>query len=148
MQEPQIVINWGAIAACVVGGMVFGFLWYGPIFGRIWGRLMGFAADFKPTPAQMKKAMILQVVSLFLMAYVLAHSGQIWRPSVWNYPGDEGPDFMWGFMSAFFTWIGFFLPMQFSKVAWENRPWKLFFINIGHDFINLQIISQILAHWR
>src|SRR6185436_14843632 len=110
MQEPNIVINWAAIAACVVAGMVFGFLWYGPIWGKTWGRLMGFPADFKPTPGHMKKALVLQALSLFLIAYVLAHSGQIWRPSVWGFQGDEGPDFMWGFMSAFFTWLGFFLP--------------------------------------
>jgi hypothetical protein len=146
--EPNIVINWGAIAACVVAGMVFGFLWYGPIFGKTWAKLMNFPADFKPDSAVMRKALILQVVGLFLMTYVLAHSGQVWRPSVWGIQVDEGPAFMWGFMSAFFTWVGFFIPMQFSKVAWENRPWKLFFINIAHDFLLLVIISEILAYWR
>ncbi|MER2512837.1 MAG: DUF1761 domain-containing protein [Nitrosomonas ureae] len=51
-------------------------------------------------------------------------------------------------MSAFFTWIGFYIPMQFSKVAWENRPWKVFFINTVHDFILLLIFSTIFAYWR
>jgi hypothetical protein len=148
MQNPHLILNWGAIAAAMVACFVFGGLWYGPIMGKTWAKLMKFPANFKPTPAEMKKALAIQVVSLFLITWVIAHTGQVWRPSVWGVGPDQGPDWMWGFFCGFFTWIGFFVPLQLNKVAWEMRPWKLFFINAAHDFINLQIISQILAHWR
>jgi hypothetical protein len=148
MAEPNLIINFAAIGVSIIAGMVVGFLWYGPVFGKVWARLMGMPEDFKPTKDAMTKAMVLQVAGLFLTSYVLAHSGQVWRPSVWGAGVDEGSALMWGFMSAFFTWIGFYIPMQFSKVAWENRPWKLFFINIGHDFAVLLTISVILAAWR
>ncbi|MCC6278550.1 MAG: DUF1761 domain-containing protein [Oligoflexia bacterium] len=148
MVEPKLIINFYAILASIGAGMVFGFLWYGPIFGKAWAKGMGLSSSFAPSKKQMQKAMVLQVIGLFLMAYVLAHSGQIWRPSVWGLGEDGGSPLTWGFMSAFFTWLGFYVPMQFSKVAWENRPWKIFFINAGHDFLNLFIISTILAYWR
>ncbi|MEK6629091.1 MAG: DUF1761 domain-containing protein [Bdellovibrionota bacterium] len=148
MMQPYLIINYYAIITSVVVGMVLGFLWYGPLFGKSWAQAMGFASDFKPDSKKMAQAMVLQALGLLLMSYVLAHSGQVWRPSVWGVGVDEGSVFMWGFMSAFFTWIGFYIPMQFSKVAWENRPWKLFFINIGHDFVILFSISMILAMWR
>lgn len=148
MVQPNLIINFFAIGTCVIAGMIFGFLWYGPIFGKIWARGMGMPADFKPDSKTMARAMLLQVVGLFLISYVLAHSGQVWRPSVWGVGTDEGSNLMWAFMSTFFTWIGFYIPMQFSKVAWENRPWKVFFINAGHDFILLFIFSTILAYWR
>jgi hypothetical protein len=38
--------------------------------------------------------------------------------------------------------------MQLGKIAWEMRSWKLFLINTAHDFVILQVIAQILAHWR
>lgn len=148
MGQPSLIINYFAIISSVAAGMVLGFLWYGPLFGKSWARGMGFAADLKPDSKKMTQAMILQALGLLLISYVLAHSSQIWRPSVWGVGVDEGSVFMWGFMSAFFTWIGFFIPMQLSKVAWENRPWKIFFINIGHDFLILFTISMILAGWR
>ena len=147
MTQPTLTFNWIAVGAATVAGFVWGFLWYGPICGKPWAKLMGFPADFKPDQKKMTQAMILQFVGLFLMTFVIAHSVQIWRPSVWGLGGD-GPNSNYGFLCGFFTWIGFFIPQQFGKVAWEGRPWKLFFINIVHDFVNLQIISQILAHWR
>ena len=148
MVQPNLIINYPAILVSVLAGMIFGFMWYGPMFGKTWGKLMGFSADFKPTPSVMRRALLLQFIGLFFISYVLAHAGQVWRPSVWGLGEDQGSNAMWAFMSTFFTWVGFYIPMQFGKVAWENRPWKLFFINAGHDFLNLFIISLILSYWR
>lgn len=145
--HPHIALNWIGIVAAVVAAFVFGWIWYGPLFGRTWGKIMGFNMDKKPDMKSMRKGMILQLVGCFLTAYVLAHSNQVWRPSVWGVGADQS-DCVYGFFGGFFTWLGFYVPIQLGKVAWENRPWKLFFINASHDFINLQIISQILAYLR
>src|SRR5688500_2921290 len=50
MTQPNLVINYAAIGVCVLWGMVFGFVWYGPLFGKLWARLMNFPTDFEPTP--------------------------------------------------------------------------------------------------
>lgn len=148
MTHPSLIINYYAILAAMAAAFVFGFLWYGPLLGKVWAKEMGLPADFKPDQKKMMIAMVLQVVGLFLTSYVLAHSGQVWRPSVWGVGADEGSNYMWGIMSAFFTWLGFYVPMQFGKVAWEGRSWKLFGLNTTHDFLNLSIMSLILAYWR
>ena len=147
MTHPNIVLNWPAILSAVVAAFVLGGIWYGPLFGKMWAGLMGFKMDQKPEPKVLRKAMIIQFVGTFLAAYVLAHSGAVWRGSVWGV-GSDGPDAMYGFFAGFFTWLGFYVPLQLNKVAWEMKPWKLFFINSGHDFVSLQIMAQILAHWR
>lgn len=145
--KPEIVLHWPAIAAAVVAAFAFGGVWYGPLFGKTWGALMGMPMDRKPEPAVMKRAFANQLVGTFLTAFVLAHSVSVWRPSVWG-AGADAPSVTYGFLCGFFTWLGFYVPLQLSKISWENRPWKLFFINAAHDFISLQFISQILAHWR
>jgi hypothetical protein len=53
-----------------------------------------------------------------------------------------------GFYSAFFTWIGFYVPLLLSGVAWENKSWKLFGINAGYYFTALLAAGMILAFWR
>lgn len=147
MNTPNIVFHWPAMGASVAAAFVFGGLWYGPILGKTWGRLMGMNMEQKPDAKLMRKAMLLQFIGTCLVTFVLAQSVQVWRPSVWGV-GADGPDTMYGFLSGFFTWIGFYVPLQLSKIAWENKPWGVFFINTGHDFINLQLIALILACWH
>ncbi|MBI1859896.1 MAG: DUF1761 domain-containing protein [Deltaproteobacteria bacterium] len=145
--HPNIIIHWPAIIVTTIVSFAFGGLWYMTLFGNTWAKLMNCDVSKKPEPAAMRKSFALQVLGLFLMTYVMAHSGQVWRASVWGAGADQA-DHIYGFFNGFFTWLGFFVPMQFGKVSWEGRPWKLFVINAGHDFINLQIIGQILAHWH
>lgn len=148
MKEPNLIINYGAILVATFAGFVFGGVWYGPLFGKKWAGLMGMDFSKKPPAGVMKKALMLQAVGLFLTAYVLAHSIQVWMPSVWGHESGTGPFYIYGFFGAFFTWLGFYVPMQLGKISWEMRPNKLFLINASHDFVNLLIMSMILAYWR
>ncbi|MBY0470428.1 DUF1761 domain-containing protein [bacterium] len=147
MTHPQIVLNWKLIFLAMVAAFIFGFLWYGPLFGKIWGKAMGYNMNRKPKQSEMMKGLSLQVVILFLTTFVLAHLTQVWRPSVWGV-GKDFPDFTYGFSAGFFTWLGFYVPHQLSKIAWEMRSWKVFLINTAHDFIVLQILAQILSCTR
>ncbi len=147
--QPHIHINWLAIAAAVVASMAIGFLWYGPLFGKAWAKEMGMAPDFKPTNKQFATAMILQFIGAFLTVYVLAHSEEIWRPfSTWGLGTGDGPNALFGLMSAFFTWLGFFLPQHLGAVAWENKSWKLCAMNTSGSFAILLSQGMILACWR
>jgi hypothetical protein len=146
---PNIHINWFAILAAVVAGMVIGFVWFGPLFGKVWAREMKFPPDYRPTSAVMIKATVLQLIGTFLTVYVLAHSEEIWRPfSTWGLGATDGPGWMFGVMCAFFTWLGFYVPQLLGGVAWENKSWKLFSINAAGNFITLLAQGLILATWR
>jgi hypothetical protein len=144
--QALILVNWWAILVSVIAVMIVGGLWYGPLFGARWAQGMGMDMSQKPDPKVMKRAFALQIFGAFLTAYVLTHTVNVWRPTAWSLDGD-GSSFSYGFFGGFFVWLGFYVPMQLSKVAWENRPWTVFLINTGHDFVNLQIISQIVSHW-
>lgn len=148
MEYPQITINYLAIVLALVVAFVWSGLYYGPLMGKRWAKEMNMDFTKKPDKKVMQKAFALNIIATFLVCYVLAHYNQVWRPSVWGHIGTDGPSWSYGFWGAFFTWIGFFVPMQMNKVAWEMRSWRLLVINVVHDFIQLQIISQILAHLR
>ncbi|MEQ1773482.1 MAG: DUF1761 domain-containing protein [Burkholderiales bacterium] len=145
--QPVIHLNWFAIAAAVLANIIIGFLWYGPILGKAWMREMGISPDHKPDPAVMKRSMIIMIVSAFLTATVLAHTVAVWRPSTWN-AGTDAANAIYGFASAFFTWIGFFVPVLLAGVAWENKSLRLFGINAGYHFVALLAAGMILAFWR
>ena len=145
--HPDIHINYIAILAAVVVNYIIGFLWYGPLFGKTWMAEMKIPADSKPAPGAMLRGSILMVIGSFLTAYVLAHDTQVWRASVWH-AGEDMANWQYGFYAGFFVWLGFYVPMSLGGVAWENKSWKLFSLNVAYQFVSLQAVGAILANLR
>ncbi len=144
--HPNIHLDAMPIILAVVASFVFGWIWHGPLFGKTWLKLMNLPLDITPNYRLMLRAMALGLVATFLTSYVLVFSTNVWRPSVWIPSTMDDSWQIYGFMSGFFTWLGFYLPTSLSSVAWEGRSWKLFMLNILYSFFNLQIISMIVAY--
>lgn len=142
---PALAVNPLAVLVCAVVAMPVGFLWFGPLFGRHWAKAMGF--DHEQNPSGMGKAMALFALGNLLIAWVLAHSLEIWRPSVWN-AGEDAGAHVYALSAALWTWIGFFVPLQIGRVAWEKKGWNLVAINASFDLTRLLLFSFILAYWR
>jgi hypothetical protein len=121
-----------ALISAVVASFVFGFLWYGPLFGKTWAGLMGFkmedCKDKKPPVSALLLTLLGAAFTVFAMAYIIN-----------NYK----PDCNFG--AAFLIWLGFYVPLLFGSVTWEQRPWKLFALNAVYYFLNLQLIATILT---
>lgn len=145
--EPTISINIPAILACVVAAMVVGFLWFGPLFGKPWARHMGMEDMEAPGGAAMARSMALFALGNFLIAYAFLHGIDVWRASSWGLSPDIANTTL-VFNSAFFTWLGFFLPIQIGRVAWEQKGWGLVTINAAFDLVRLLIFAVILIYWR
>ncbi|MBK9294851.1 MAG: DUF1761 domain-containing protein [Oligoflexia bacterium] len=145
----MLFLNWPAIALAIILSYILGALWFGPLFGKQWAECMGikFGPENKPAAKAMKRAFFLQFVGTIFTVYVLAYTINVWRPTVWGV-GTDASNFQYAFCAAVFTWIGFYVPTQLGRVSWENRPWKLFFINSAHNFVNLLIISLVLSYWK
>jgi hypothetical protein len=140
----EIKINIIAILVAVVVNFVLGFIWFTPLFGKAWGKEMGYDSNLKPDNKVMIKGMVFMVVGNFLFAWVLAHNIAAWLfvPGV-----KEMSPLTNGLMSAFFTWLGFYFPGQLGATVWEKKSWKLFAINSGYSLISLVVVSLILTHW-
>ena len=138
----QIHINYLAIIIAVVANFIFGFIWYTPLFGKAWGRELGMDMSKKPPSSEMIRGMIFMVIGSFLLAFVFAHNIAAWSfvPAM-----KENGAFANAMMAAVFTWLGFFLPVDLSAVAWERKSWTLFFINTGYHLLSLIIMALILT---
>jgi hypothetical protein len=139
----QIKINFIAIIIAVVANFILGALWYMPLFGRIWGREMGYDMNQKPQKSEMAKGMIFMVIGNFLLAWVFAHNMAAWSfvPETKSFT-----PFTNAIMSSVFTWLGFYFPLDLSSTAWERKSWTLFFINTGYHLLSLILIAMILAY--
>ncbi|MFT6866197.1 MAG: hypothetical protein ACJA08_001026 [Cyclobacteriaceae bacterium] len=143
---PEININMMAILIVVVANFIFGFLWYTPIFGKLWAKEMGFDPNQKPQTGAMIKGMVFMVIGNFLFAWVLANNMSVWNPVTWGLPPSDMSPMANASMAAVFTWLGFYLPVDIGAVTWEGKSWKLFAINTGYHFLSLVIAAMILAH--
>ncbi len=141
---PHIEINYVAILIAVVANFILGFIWYTPLFGKVWGKEMGFDMTQKPPASVMVKGMVIMIIGNFLMAFVFAHNIAAWNPVTWGLPASTESPASMALMAAFFTWLGFFLPLDLNTVAWEMKSWKLFFINTSYHLLSLIIVAFIL----
>ena len=143
--EQDLNINLLAVLLAVVANFILGFLWYTPIFGNAWAKELGFDITVKPPASVMVRGMAIMVIGNFLLAYVLAHN-----IAAWTYvPGMDSMPVIGKILNAsVFTWLGFYLPGDLSRVAWEKESWKLFWINTGYHFLMLLVAATILTLMR
>jgi hypothetical protein len=145
--QPDIHLNWAAVLVSVVVSFVIGGLWYGPLFGKVWMKGMGYESGWKPARNEMLKSMAITILGILFMADVLAWTVAGWRPSTWNAGTDSSPA-VYGFFAAFFSWLGFVVPVLLNNVAFERKKWAVFAINAAHQFVAMLAMGMILAYWR
>lgn len=140
----ELKINMVAVLVAVVVNFFLGFIWYTPLFGKTWGKEMGYDPTMKPDKSVMMKGLIFMLIGNFLFAWVLAHN-----IAAWNFvPGvNEMNPLSKGLNAAIFTWLGFFLPGELGATVWQKHSWKLFGINTGYHLISLIVVALILTHW-
>ena len=134
----DIPINWLAVVAAGVANMVVGYLWYGPLFGKMWKGLMGFTDEsMKSMPVTMTMAMVWGFVASLVMAYVLARfafvSGAI--------------DVMGALTLAFWVWLGFLATQSVGAYLWEGKPFKLFVLCAANQLISIALMAVVLVLW-
>ncbi len=135
-------INYISVLACGVIAMVLGFVWYGPIFGKTWLRIIGASeADLAARKDMQKRAMPLYLVSFVLalfQAYVLAHFIKGWEDA-------QGTE------TALWIFAGFIVPTIAAASMWNNDrgsiAWARFLIQGGYYLVLFGIFGFILGTW-
>ena len=140
----QIPINYLAVGGAAIASMVIGFLWYGPLFGKMWMALSGITQE--QIAASKKKGMTKQYALMFVgslvMAYVLAHA-LVFASAYLKTSGVSA-----GLMAGFWNWLGFVAPVTLGSVLWEGKSPKLWILNNGYYLVSLLLMGVILALWQ
>jgi hypothetical protein len=137
-------INVFAILVAVVANFIIQMIWYTSLFSKTWSKEMGYDPNMRPDKKAMIKGVALSIVGTFLFVWVLA-----FYLAGWQYiPGaKEMSPLVTGINSAISVWIGFFVPVQLSRVVWEKHSWKLFSIISGYHLIATGVVTLILSYW-
>ena len=121
----------------VILNMGVGMLWYGPIFGEMWMKLVGITKKDieKAMKTGMQKTYALALFSAFIMSYVTGIM-------ITNFGAETVFE---GMLIGFVLWIGFIATTMFNRVLWENAPTKLYLIQISHFLVVLMLTSIIFV---
>ncbi len=140
----ELQVNYVAIVVAVLVNFILGFIWYTPLFGKTWGKEMGYDPNMKPDKSIMIRGMLFMLIGNFLFAWVLAHNIAAWM----FVPGvkEMGPARN-ALSAAIFTWLGFYFPGELGGTVWERHSWKLFWINTGYNLVSLLVVALILTYW-
>jgi hypothetical protein len=132
-------VNWWAVIVCTVLGMVIGFIWYGPLFGKPWGKITGWTSEkvaalpkgkwyFSYTLAFIAAFIIALVLAIALLATGAAGIGD-------------------GIITAIILWVGFTGATIGINMTFERRPLSLYGIEAGHHLLALIAYAIVLSLW-
>ena len=142
----MVPVNYLAILASAVVAIIIGGIWFGPLFGKSWMKMMGMdkMSPEEMTEGKKKMPMLygIQFVGALVMAFVLSHS-LVFASAYLNESGIAA-----GLMSGFWNWLGFIAPVTIGVVLWEGKPWKLWAIIAGNWLVTLCAMGVILSLWQ
>ncbi|OGG07451.1 hypothetical protein A2872_02510 [Candidatus Gottesmanbacteria bacterium RIFCSPHIGHO2_01_FULL_42_12] len=140
----QVYVNYPAVLLSAVAGMVIGFLWYGPLFGKQWMKLTEMKPDKKMVADnQMTTTYTLMFGSLLVMAYVLAHF-------VW-YAAPGSLTLFIAVKTAVWAWLGFVATYALTKFLFnpnKRPPLMLLAIDTGYYLATLMVMGLIFGFLR
>jgi len=140
----MVPVNYFAVLVSAISSMVIGFLWYGPIFGKIWASLQGWTSqmmDEQKAKGGMGKSYALMFIGSLLMSFVLSHA-IVFASTYLKVAGVSA-----GLTAGFWNWLGFIAPVTLGSVLWEGKSWKLWILNNGYYLVTLLVMGTILAVW-
>ena len=130
-----IQVNYVAVAVAGLSAMIVGSVWYGPLFGKAWMKLVGISkTDVK------KEEMPILYGVMFVGALV---EGYILSLFI-HYAGAY--TLLNGAKTGLWAWLGFVAPVMLGNYMFAKRPLKLFQIDAGYALVNLLVMGAIIAY--
>lgn len=123
-------LPWLAMGVSLVAAFVIGSLWYGPLFGKAWMKLVNIK---NPDPSKMGRGIMIELLFTIVRVLTLGIAFTYIAPT--TFLGHQ-------LLACLFLW-GAGLAIIGSKVAWEGISWKLFFIDAGRLFVDLHVMALI-----
>jgi hypothetical protein len=130
-----ISLNWLAVGVATLAKFFLGWIWFGPLFGKLWRQLVGMSE------ARMKaiigKAIVYDLVTTFILSTVLAYVVRYAGATFWAQ----------GAVIGFLCWLGFIGSTTFAATLYEQRPLKFWFLTNSYHAIALAVMGAILVVW-
>jgi hypothetical protein len=138
----MLPINLLSVLVSAIVAFVLGFLFHGPISGKLWMKL----ANIHPTGnekmsdiyGQLFWNFVVNLVTAFGLANIILVSTA--------YSHTEG-SIVSGMAVGFWVWFSFLVSSSLIEVIWMGRSWKLWLFEAVCSLIAMLSMGAILAGW-
>lgn len=138
----MLSINLLSVFVAAVAAFVIGFLFHGPLFGKLWMRL----ANIHPTGNEKLSDMIPQMLKNLLANVVCAYILAMFIYVTANYYNNVG-NIIGGMGIAFWAWLGFLVTSTSMDVIWMGKSTKLWVFEIVASLTSFLAMGAIIAGW-
>ena len=131
-------VNWLAVVVGAAINMVIGFLWYGPLFGKLWTGMME-KTGWKRDQARGNLVLyLLNLVVAFVASYVLALILRKFGISQW-----------WkGLGYGAIVWVGVGATGTLTSSLFESRPKGLWLLFALYQFVVYAGLGVMFTLWK
>lgn len=132
------------IVVLVVLMQIIGFIWYGPLFGNLWGEIIGMPRNQTMSSEEkqaFRKRMLPVLVGNILFNILTVFAFFFFTQTTLFYP----------IPLAVILFLGFILPVEAGVAMWSGKPrqlaWKMFWVMIGYQFIAFLLMGVVYTLW-
>jgi hypothetical protein len=134
-------MNIFAILLAAVATFVIGFLFHGPLFGKLWMRL----ANIHPTGNEKFSDMVPQMFWNFVVNIITASILAMLFWLIFSSPLMGMKTWYKGAILAVWVWLGFIVTSSSIDVIWMKRSWKLWIFECISSLVAFVAMGIILA---
>ena len=138
----MLSINLVSVLIAAVASFVIGFMFHGPLFGKLWMKLANIHPTGKEKFADMVPQLIKNFIANFVCSYVLAMFIFV-TAGYYNNTGNVAG----GMGIAFWAWLGFLVTSSSMDVIWMGKSKKLWIFETVASLVSFLAMGAILAAW-
>lgn len=139
----MLPINFLAVLVAAVVAFILGFLFHGPVLGKMWMKLANITPTGNEKLSDMGGQMFWNLVSNFVTALALAvvylfasTSSYFTATGIWG-----------GILCGWLVWLGFLVTSSSIEVIWMGRKASLWLFEAFCSFIVMGVMGAIIAAW-
>lgn len=136
-------INYLAVLVAAVANFIIGFMFHGPLFGKMWMKLANVTPTGNEKLSDMIPQMFWNLLGNVVFAYVLAVVYLFASTS----PHMDGSGAWNGMVTAFWVWLGFVVTTTSIEVIWMKRSVKLWIFEAVASLVSVLAMGAIIGAW-
>jgi mannitol-specific phosphotransferase system IIBC component len=138
----MIPINFISVIVAAVVAFIVGFMFHGPLFGKMWMKLANIHPTGKEKLSDMFPQMVKNLVANIVCAYVLAMFIYV-TASYYNNVGN----IVGGMGISFWAWLGFLVTSTSMDVIWMGKSKNLWLFEAAASLVSFLAMGAVLAAW-